>query len=127
MNQIVQPEVVSRRCRTCGSRATGRSCGECGASIAPRQKIGVLHGVGQNFGTVNNVFNMASPEPEIVDLRDVQDSLNARFPERAFPVTPAPTALGPSRVVQTANRVSRILFAALIVFCALVLATAYWA
>lgn len=128
MSQILRPEVIVRRCRTCGSRATGRSCGECGSSLAPRQKIGVLHGVGQNFGTVNNVFNIVPSEPEVVDFRDVQDGLNAMFPERVLlPSTTASSALGPSKAVQAANRITRVLFGILVVFCALVLAMAYWA
>lgn len=104
----------TRLCRACGAKAAGRSCPECGASVGPRQKIGVLNGVGQNFGTVNNVYNFGG-ETEVVDFRDIQDGLNERFPERIPPrpdvaqeVNLLPPPRTPSGLVRTVNIMSYV-------------------
>lgn len=98
---------VERRCAACGARAAGKACSECGAPVAPRADIGILAGVNNNFGTVNNVYNIGGDaQPEIVDLRDVQDGLNERFPERIpgpprvpqFPRSAVPRQLGDGMV-----------------------------
>ncbi len=109
-----------RRCAACGARTFRKTCHECGATVAPRAEIGVLAGVNNNFGTVNNVYNMSggqAPDPEIVDLRDIQDGLNQRFPERVpgppnLPtLTPSPMLpSGPSqKTVRTVNTIALIL------------------
>ncbi len=80
---------------------------------APRAEIRLLAGVNNNFGTVNNVYNIGQPEPEIFDSRDVQDVLNERFPERipVFSSTPERKALppGPSSVVRVMNGLAVVL------------------
>ncbi len=120
----VSPKPGSRRCKTCGSKADGRACGECGETVGPRQAIGMIAGVNQNFGVVNNVYNMGG-DPEIVDFRDIQDGLNERFPERIPPrpspeeaqdvrLLPAPGV--PSRTVRAINTTS---YVAAVVFAVL--------
>ncbi len=125
-----------RRCATCGSAISGPRCGECGSSVPPRAEIGILAGVNNNFGTVNNVYNIASPapEPELVDLRDVQDGLNARFPERIpgpppvpyFPSSVAPKRL-PGTATRAANKVAYVVLAVCVVFAIALAAALLWA
>ncbi len=94
---------------------------DCGTRITPLPEIGVLNGVNQNFGTVNNVYNFVPPEPEVVDLRDIQDSLNERFPERILPPgsgRPAPWA-GPGTVVRFLNTFSYLLLTIFVVWAGL--------
>lgn len=113
-----------RRCSTCGTKVSGKACGECGSQLAPRSDIGILAGVNNNFGTVNNVYNIGGDAPpEVVDLRDVQDGLNERFPERIpgppkvpyFPKSSAPRQLGDGPIVRKINILSYIAGAVLLV------------
>jgi hypothetical protein len=119
------PHIVAPgpRCPACGARLqkAGEPCMDCGTRVTPLPEIGVLNGVNQNFGTVNNVYNLVPPEPEVVDLRDIQDSLNERFPERILPPgsgTPAPRT-GPGRVVRFLNTFSYLLLAIFVVWAGL--------
>lgn len=80
------PEVMERRCRKCGARVRGKRCGDCGERLQPRAEIGILAGVNENYGTVQTVYNITPAMPEVVDVADVQASLNAMYPERV-PIT----------------------------------------
>jgi len=121
-----------RRCATCGASISGPRCGECGSAVPPRPEIGILAGVNNNFGTVNNVYNMGHP-PEVVDLRDVQDGLNERFPERIPAPPPLPrftssVAPGlPGRATRAANTVAYVVFAVCALFAAAIAAAIIWA
>ncbi len=120
MDQTPQVIISGPRCPACGGRLrkAGEACGECGTRVTPLPEIGVLNGVNQNFGTVNNVYNFAPAEPEVVDLRDVQDRLNERFPERV----PAPVPVqepkllgpGPSKLVRFMNGFAYLLLVVLL-------------
>jgi len=104
-----RPQVIvpGARCPACGAKVRpGSRCGDCGRMAEVRQEIGFIAGVNQNFGTVNNVYNFARPEPEVelVDVQELQDSLNERYPERVRrPEPPAPPQLGPSKAVRLVN------------------------
>lgn len=108
MDRTPQVIVIGPRCPACGARLrrVGEPCEECGTKVAPQPDIVVI-GVGQNFGTVNNVYNFAPRAPEVVDLRDVQDRLNERFPERVPVRAPerdlALLSPGPGKVVRVLN------------------------
>jgi hypothetical protein len=128
---------VERRCAVCGSKALGRECSECGSPVVPRTDIGILAGVNNNFGTVNNVYNIGAPsqDPEVVDLRDIQDGLNDRFPERIpappnvpyFPRSVAPRQLGDGSITRKVNIAAYVFGAVAIVSVIAVIAAFLWA
>lgn len=104
----------------------------------PRADIGILAGVNNNFGTVNNVYNIGghpTPEPEIVDLRDIQDGLNDRFPERIpappnvpyFPRSVAPRQLGDGSVTRKVNTAAYVFGAIALVSVIAVITAFLWA
>ncbi len=125
MTILTSPE---RRCATCGAKASGKACGECGSPVVPRVDIGILAGVNNNFGTVNNVYNIGGqPETEIVDLRDVQDGLNDRFPERV-PVPPtAPRQLGNGSITRKVNVAAYVAGAIFLIGALGLIASFLWA
>jgi hypothetical protein len=119
---------VERRCAVCGCRASGKSCEECGSPVAQRADIGILAGVNNNFGTVNNVYNIgAQPEPDVVDLRDVQDGLNDRFPERIPTPPKVPGQLGDGSVTRRVNTAVYVLGAVALASLIAVVAAFLWA
>lgn len=127
---------TERRCAVCGCRADGKSCNECGSPVVPRADIGILAGVNNNFGTVNNVYNIgAQPEPEVVDLRDIQDGLNDRFPERIpappnvpyFPKSMVPKALSDGSITRKVNTAAYVFGAIALVSVIALVAAFLWA
>lgn len=135
---VMSPNMkVERRCAVCGLRASGKECAECGSPVAPRVDIGILAGVNNNFGTVNNVYNIGAPaqEPEIIDLRDIQDGLNDRFPERIpaplnvpyFPRSVVPRQLDDGSFTRKVNKTAYVLGAFVLVAVTIVVAAFLWA